>query len=197
MDIVFWILITICLVGSLASVDGTKIAVLGMKGAGKTRFYRFLQGKPYSEGEDLETIKEQYEGFTYTKTNGDEIRIRAGYDYGGSKEIAEHTNEQLIAESDTIFFIFDIHAYLKNKKYKEDTNARLHFVINTIGDKPLFVIGSHVDLLKGDHTVRNTRKELEKYIESNGYSDKIKQGNLVLVDLTDSAELKKVVDKLF
>ena len=196
MSVLIWVLIGLCLVGSLAAVQGKSIAVLGMKGAGKTRFYRFLQNKPYSEGEDLETIQEQYRGFTYTKENGDEIYIRAGYDYGGAKDIAEKTNEKLIAESDTVFFIFDIHAYFTDKQYKEDTNARLKFVIDNIDNKEFYVLASHVDLMK-DSTIQNSRKDFERYIAQQGYSNHIKQGNLALVNLTDAEGLKKVVDKLF
>lgn len=190
-------IITICLIGALTSVKGTKIAVLGMKGAGKTRFYRFLQGKEYAEGENLQTIAEQYDGFVYKKADGTEIKIRSGYDYAGGKEVAERTNEKLIAESDTIFFIFDLYKYFKVDEYKNDTNNRLNFVIKKIDNKNLYVLGTHIDMIKSDSQLKKSKKELENYIEQNGYYEKIKQGNLALVDMTNSDELKKVVDKLF
>ena len=47
-------------------VKGKSLVVLGMKGAGKTRFYRFLQNKPYIESE---TEVEEYEEFVYRKKN--------------------------------------------------------------------------------------------------------------------------------
>ena len=64
-------------------VKGKRLAVLGMKGAGKTRFYRYLQNKPYIEGE---SGVDEYEEFEYKKQDGMTIYIRKGKDIGGSED---------------------------------------------------------------------------------------------------------------
>ena len=45
-------------------VNGKDLVVLGMKGAGKTRFYRYLQNKPFIESS---TAREEYEEFEFRK----------------------------------------------------------------------------------------------------------------------------------
>lgn len=178
-------------------LKGKKIAVLGMKGSGKTRFYRFLQNKPYSEKEDFETIKEQYEGFDYIKSDSTEIRIRGGWDYGGSKELATLTNERLIAESDIVFFLFDFFTYGTNPNYRDETNARLSFIRKSIGAKEFLLFGTHVDLFEKQSTVQVMKKEFEIYLNKSGFSPLIKTICFALIDMTDNQKLRLLIDKIF
>lgn len=186
--------ITLCLIGTLLPVQGKKIAVLGMKGAGKTMFNCFLQNKPYSE---LVTVDNKYESFDYVKSDGTKIHIRGGWDYGGSKDVAIASNEKLIAESDTIFFLFDFSEYIKNEDYKEETNSRLRFITTSVGDKELYVFGTHIDIVENYKLLNRSIEEFKTYLEKNGFTCKIKQGNLALLDMTNKEELKQVIDKLF
>lgn len=198
MSITLWIIAFFVgiLIGGLTSVTGKHIAVLGMQGAGKTRFYRFLQGKEYIEGDSSETIQEKYEGFDYIKSDGTTVHIKEGYDYGGSEEIALQTNEKLISENETIFFIFDFYKYITQETYKDKTNGRLNFIMKKIGDKQLYVIGTHTDLIKDSELFDRSKKAFEGYILAMGYDGKLEK-SFALINMTNQMELKKVVDKIF
>ena len=199
MSLIIWLICLTAgvLIAALVPVKGKKIVVLGMQGAGKTMFYRFLQGKRYVEGESAETVNEPYDGFDYTKSDGTKVHIRGGYDYGGSEKLAKEINERLVNENETIFFFFDFYEYNKNPSYKRKTNSRLNFIMKIIEDKQLYVIATHIDLIEDSTILKNSKKDFQGYLIEKGYSDKIPEGQFALVNMTDKKQLRKVVDKLF
>ena len=105
-------------------VQGKSLVVLGMKGAGKTRFYRFLQNKPFIEGE---SGIDEYEEFEYKKQDGKTIYIRKGKDIGGSEDYINQY-EDMIKKCDILVFCFDLNRYLSDSTYEKQVNARFDFV---------------------------------------------------------------------
>ena len=52
--------------------------------SGKTLWLCFLQNVKYEPGGTFD--KEPFPSFTFKKENGDSIKIKSGYDYGGQEE---------------------------------------------------------------------------------------------------------------
>ena len=86
-----------------------KLGILGMQGAGKTRFLSFLRNKIFIEGQ---TNRSGYEEFTYQLSNGKKIFIKSGVDIGGGTMYRVDYNK-IIDESDVILYFFDINNFIK------------------------------------------------------------------------------------
>lgn len=109
---------------NLFSKDENKLGIIGMQASGKTRFLSFLRDVEYVE---KNTSKEKYESFTYTTPSGKKILISEGTDIGGGNMYRE-MYENIISESDVIFYFFDIHKYLNDTQYMRECNSRFHSV---------------------------------------------------------------------
>lgn len=130
--------------------EGTKLGVLGMKGAGKTTYLAHLG---LVERNDGGTTVATYEG-RKVNVGHREMDIAAGKDIGGD-EFMNYYKSWLVGseKKDIIIFIFDGYRYLKSEDYRHDTDARLQFIYknykagnrNRKGYKNLVVIASHLD----------------------------------------------------
>lgn len=174
-------------------IKGKNLVVLGMKGSGKTRFYRFLQGKPYIEGE---TEQEEYGGFAYKKKDGETIFIKKGIDIGGGDCFVKDNYEDMIYNCDCLVFCFDMPLYLSNAEYEKDVNSRIDFVWRKFKDRKIdernFVtLASHTT--PGDKDSINKMKEKIKDKEFKNFC----RINFFPVDMTDEECLKNVVNKIF
>jgi GTPase SAR1 family protein len=197
-----WVLISI-LIGFLASmlgwryrkVKGKRLVVLGMKEAGKTRFYRFLQNKPYVEEE---TEVDNYEEFYYNKNNGETVLIKKGIDIGGSEDYVKPYYERMIAENDILIYCFDISRYLIDTAYMKQVNYRFEFISRKYKelekDKYNFVkLATHIDKTPNP---KEAVKKFDSMIEKKEYKTDFKR-NLFPVDVTNKQEMQKIVDKIF
>lgn len=176
-------------------VKGKQLVVLGMPRAGKTRFYRFLQNKPYEEGE---TGIEPYEEFEYKKTNGETIIIKKGEDIGGSEDYVKPYYEKMIMESDILVFCFDISKYMSDSNYEREVNARFDYIWRRFKDLKLkkenFVkLASHKDELKDP---RSFVKEFDQLLKRKPYFKDFKY-NFFTVDMTNKKDLEFVIKKIF
>ena len=165
-----------------------------MKQSGKTRFYRYLQGKPYVESE---TTVEPYEEFEYMKKNGDSIIIKKGKDIGGSEDFTDYY-ESMIKESDILVFCFDMSKYLKDSKYEKKANARFEFICKKNKElgrsKANFVkLATHMDQISNS---KNAIKEFNARIEKKYYKNDFKY-NMFPIDITNTKDLERVIDKIF
>lgn len=113
-------------------LDGNSIAVLGMKGSGKTTFLHNLSGGaiPLGEGTSLENYKE----FKIVIDNKKEIKIKSGEDIPGSDSFFG-MYEKLIKEKDITFFFFNAYEFLNNNEYKKKTKQRLYLIFTVISQK--------------------------------------------------------------
>ena len=197
-----WVLISI-LIGFLVSmlgwryrkVKGKRLVVLGMKEAGKTRFYRFLQNKPYVEEE---TEVDNYEEFYYNKNNGETVLIKKGIDIGGSEDYVKPYYERMIAENDILIYCFDISRYLIDTAYMKQVNYRFEFISRKYKelekDKYNFVkLATHIDKTPNP---KEAVKKFDSMIEKKEYKTDFKR-NLFPVDVTNKQEMQKIVDKIF
>ena len=180
--------------------QGQRLAVLGMKDAGKTRFYRFLQGKEYIEGLDNETEQDDIESFTYSCSNGSKIKIQKGYDYGGGRDLIKTHYEDLLKDSDIVVFVFDMHKFLYDMEYQKETNS-IASLINDVNYKNYNIvkIASHKDefVLSKPSDKKQIYTEFSNVIKTKKYWNSIMEYNLFFADMRNNNELKIIADKIF
>ena len=175
-------------------VQGKSLVVLGMKGAGKTRFYRFLQNKPFIEGE---SGIDEYEEFEYKKQDGKTIYIRKGKDIGGSEDYINQY-EDMIKKCDILVFCFDLNRYLSDSTYEKQVNARFDFVCRKFKElkrsKGNFVkIASHMDEINDP---KNAIKQFDSLLKKKSYYKEFRY-NFCPVDMTNRKDLEKIENKIF
>ena len=176
-------------------VKGKRLAVLGMKGAGKTRFYRFLQKRPYIEEE---TAIDDYEEFEYKTNDGKTIIIEKGKDIGGSEDYVRPLYENIIKDCDILVFCFDLKRYLSDSTYEKQVNVRFEFVCRKFKElkrsKGNFVkIASHIDEIKDP---KNAIKQFHSLLKKKSYYKEFIY-NFFPVDTTNSKNLEQIVNKIF
>ncbi len=66
------------------SKKAKELIVFGPSSSGKTLWLCFLQNVKYEPWGTFD--KEPFPSFTFKKENGDSIKIKSGYDYGGQEE---------------------------------------------------------------------------------------------------------------
>lgn len=180
--------------------QGQRLAVLGMKDAGKTRFYRFLQGKEYIEGLDNETEQDDIESFTYSCSNGSKIKIQKGYDYGGGRDLIKTHYEDLLKASDIVVFVFDLHKFLNDLEYQKETNS-IASLINEMNYKKCNIvkIASHKD--EFDLSKQKIKSifidDFKNAIQGKKYWDAILDFNFFFADMRNNDELRTIADKIF
>lgn len=98
------------------------IAVLGLKGAGKTTLWNYLQGK---RGETNVTMGEtEFDIFKIPNREGKDIWIKKGKDIGGGLELVKKYYKELIEKDTYIYFLIRAND-LKDKALMEDAYRRL------------------------------------------------------------------------
>lgn len=181
--------------------EGKTLGVLGMTGAGKSRF---LSNLGLFEFKDEGTTISDYNA--HKLTVGDRtLEIQQGQDVGGDVDIEEFYNEW-VGIKDITVFIFDGGRFINNKEYQSNVKARL-FAIDKIARKKfgegsdfknIVVIVSHADLYKQGK--EEDRKELlEKVaniIQDKSYFALLKK-NCYAADLRNESEVKAIAEKIF
>lgn len=196
-------------VTKIKRLDGKKIAVLGMKGAGKTRLLCLLQNKAYVE---QETLIEHYDKFAYTKENGEKVEIMEGCDIGGGEDFIASDYWKKLANCDNMMFLFDIDEFLSNKNYQEQVCARLDFIYER-WQKPekTAVFATHMDRYFEERNLtasistlwsasfRKTAKALDKsvweVIKGKRYESLFKT-NFFVVNMLEEQNMKSIIDKI-
>lgn len=178
----------------LTKLPGKKIAILGMKGAGKTRLLNFLQQKPYVE---YGTMEDAYSEFIYTKQDGSQIKIHKGIDIGGEERHIPEYYKKWLEESDrSIIFVFDLYQYNNDEQYRDNTNARFDYINRYFKgekDKDICVLSSHIDLFGKD--AQKAVNKFKEYIEKKEYANLILR-NYSPVNMTDDEMLRKIEDQI-
>lgn len=173
---------------STEATEGTKLGVIGMKGAGKTTYLSHLG----LVSDDGGTSVTPYEG-KKTKVPGcREMYIAAGEDIGGEDEFMRFYEPWLVGKKkkDIILFIFDGYRYLNNKKYRNNAISRLRFIhekykqgnIDTKEYKNIVLVASHFDEYDKNKSVDDMRKEILEITGKQDFLDMFKN-NFFAVDL--------------
>ncbi|RKS53790.1 hypothetical protein BC962_2046 [Gillisia mitskevichiae] len=175
--------------------EKNKLGILGMQGAGKTRFLSYLRNIPFV---DKETEIQTYSPFTY-KSHGKVIQIDSGEDIGGGN-LYRDEYDRIIKKSNVIFYFFDISKYLNDPiqegiSYRRASNSRIEHInsIDKFSKKNILIVGTHFDLCKNNQ--KEVRSEFLKLNENKSYYSILKQ--IELIDLTHNDQLKNFTKKVF
>lgn len=176
----------------LKALKGKRIVVLGMRGAGKTAFYRYLQGKP-ANPQYTESGNDPYESFTYTKKSGEEIKICEGTDIGGGNDFKPYYKE-MVEKSDSIIFIVDLAEYSKDEEVRREVRSRLEGILHfATEEKELLLLLSHSD--QCGMKLESCKDAFKKDIENKGYSKWL--NNYAAVNLLDHKQLGEIEKQIF
>lgn len=135
----------------LTKLEGSSIAVLGMKGSGKTTFLHNISDGEIAIGEGTSINK--YKSF-YVKFGDDKtMKIYSGDDIPGGDDFVR-SYEEMILKSYICFFVFNAYLYLNNEKYRKETNMRMFHIYDKIQkknpdvmNKKYAIIATHLDKL--------------------------------------------------
>lgn len=172
-------------------LKGKSIAILGMKGAGKTQMLANMRNMPYSEY--TATLNpEKYDSFTIHLGNRD-VRIAPGKDIAGGEEWIKPYYKEMIEKNDIVFFLFSATKYLNESTYNYDVRARLDFINEHIKEKEPVIFATFADKLKDGEEAFH---KIMASISGKGYEALFKD-NFVLLDTRDKKELMKHLNKIF
>lgn len=177
-----------------APLKKNKIAVLGMKGAGKTTFYNILQGKHIST---TPTFEDDIDPFV-SNINGRVVHFDKCKDIGGGKDHVRNWYSELINRNEVVFFFFDVYKFLNDSLYQQETMTIMDFVYETIkgaGDKETAMILTHLDSFPKSK-FHEILPKVQKAIGNKEYQALFKR-NVFCVDITREKEVKKIMEKLF
>ena len=169
-----------------------KIAVLGLQGAGKTTFQNYFREVQYTGSTPPEgDIYENPNEFKVPNTSK-RIVLQEGRDVSGSNEAIRNTYPEVINESDTIFYLFDVDKFFENEEYKGETKALLFFILSRKKKQKIILLASHADLLarKSSKTNSQFREDLYESLIELTEGKKVK--GPFLLNLLDSNDLEKM-----
>lgn len=175
-------------------MSGVKIGILGTKGSGKTRLYRFLEGKPY---EEKQTPEEEYKGFKYIKKDGTSVRIAKGVDIGGGKDYRRRHMHKFLEEKDSIIYIINLEEFLNNENMRRDVKDDIEYIYSHKEENMhVCTLLSHIDKFVGQKCQNEALETFKKYMENKKYSNLI-FANYAVVNIEDEEQLKNIENKLF
>lgn len=189
--------------GVSALVSGKRVAVLGMKGAGKTQFYATLRQQPYTAY--MPTGIQPYPQFE-GKFDGGSFILLAGSDIGGGEVYVVSKYLEKIRQSDLVVFIFNARDYLTNPNYAREVRARIDFIWKELmakykqNDKAACahaaVIASGLDLLPAPKAASASATIIAS-VQNKPYK-KLFEGNFAVLNLRRAdAPFKNFVLKIF
>ncbi len=136
------------------SFYGKRIAMLGLKAAGKSQFLKSLGCKEANPG--VRSQKEKYNWFKVSYPDK-VVYIKAGYDIGGGLEIFKQSFNKRIKDSDWVFFIIDIDKYLNDgideeshESYQYQVNERLDYINKNVSNRyfdKIAIVLTHADMM--------------------------------------------------
>lgn len=187
------------LAGFWDNPEKNKLGILGMQQAGKTRFLRFLQNKPFIEGS---TGRDSYEQFEYKLSNGKVVTVMPGKDIGGGVLYWGGYND-IIDNTDLIIFFFDIDRYLRNELdsdkilYQRSCNGRFEHIFSKTknSNKPVIVIATHKDKCSFPESVMKRKFDELIQKENKAYKEILK--DIQYVDLTNKIEIQNISNLIF
>lgn len=150
--IVLGTLAEVLIVAIIAALDGpdTKtvdIAILGLKGCGKTTMWELLQNHNPTKGGYNPSSRDRIESFKVKGLDGREVLISTTYDNGGGDVYVDQYNE-VIKAGTMVYFLVDL---TRMESQKREINARLRKIGTIFKDKRIEnasgfqIVATHLD----------------------------------------------------
>ena len=182
------------------STEGTKLGVIGMKGAGKTTYLSNLGLVKMDDGTSVTDYKGKIVDVGHRV-----MEIAAGEDIGGEDELFMRYYEPWLCgedKKDIILFIFDGCRYLNDAEYRDNVISRLRFIhikykegnSDTKEYKNIVLIASHLD--KYDKSADDMCQEILKITGKKDFWE-IFKNNFFAVDMSKSDMISDINLKIF
>jgi len=132
---------------------GKRIALLGLKQAGKSQFLKSLGCSDARPG--IESQQDSYRWFkvSFPKKS---IYVKAGYDISGGLDYFKESFAKQIKNSDYVLFVIDVNKYFNgndvesNKSYRQHVAERLDYINSNVSNKfanKFAIILTHADFM--------------------------------------------------
>lgn len=186
------------------------IVVIGTQGVGKTILNKTIRGLEYNKLIDDGTGKKLLPKVLFP-IGDKQIRIKQGWDYGGSESFRYHYNK-MIKRKTVIILVFN------TEKYMNDTEERDHVLGRIVGLmekridlKDVYIIGSYYDKIRDlyrrndikSHLLEDMKKENEEIIIDDDHIRIMSFGRDEMIDkdrnvfVTDFTEIENFKIDLF
>lgn len=186
------LLTTIIIIGKPKRVEGGKIAILGMQGAGKTQFLANIRGLAYSKY-DATVGNNNIDSFKIQLGNRI-VKIKKANDIGGGEELIKNYYKDLMSNSDIIFFFFNSYEYINEIKYRNDTQARLEFVNRYRGGKATVIFATFADKFRNKSNRKDAYSKIFESVQSKDYAEIFKY-NFFVLDMRERDKLMELLNK--
>ncbi len=177
---------------------GKTIAVLGMKGVGKTLFLANISNKDYKDC--AATIgSEDYKGF-YLSIGGHIFFIKGGKDIGGGEEYIRDYYEEMIKNSEIVFFLFNAYKYLNEKDYRDQTQARFEFIYrhSQESNTNVIILATFADKFSSVQKRNDAYTSIKNSVSEKSYQKLLIDTRFFLLDMRDKVYLfNKILTKIF
>ncbi len=180
------------------SKDAKELIVLGPPSSGKTLWLCFLRNVKYEPGGTFD--KEPFPSFTFKKKNGDSIKIKSGYDYGGQEEnIKAYYKDAICTDAPkAVMFFFSMYSYLNDDSYKRDVIIRLGFIENKfrsqLDKNTFYLIITYADKVPD---FKNQAKEItNKLKQAYKLTDLLSKANIMVINATNKSHLENLKNKM-
>lgn len=180
------------------SKKAKELIVFGPPSSGKTLWLCFLRNVKYEPGGTFD--KEPFPSFTFKKKNGDSIKIKSGYDYGGQEENIKAYYEEAICTDapKAVMFFFSMYSYLNDDSYKRDVIARLGFIENKFRSQleknTFYLIITYADKVPD---FKNQAKEItNKLKQAYKLTDLLSKANIMVINATNKSHLENLKNKM-
>ena len=164
------------------------IVILGQKESGKTTLFNWLRYNKFVPGYS-QTSTDEYDEFEYKGQ-----KIAKGQDIGGG-EMFFYDYENKIAGCDICVFVFDLHKFLNDQYYRQETWVRADFINRKCCEKnkTRYTIGTHLDLTSFQNDYDGARaRVLDVSAHKTKFIDVFKS-NFVVADLTNQTGFETCV----
>ena len=167
-----------------------QLGVLGMQGAGKTRFWCHVRGTDYIEQQT------HYDELPVFDVDGLIFHF-SGEDIGGGKSHFKEFYKKTIKKSDFNMFLFDVREYFENKCYRDETNGRLEVLWKNklFTKKPYAIVGTHVDMCNYSKE-NDIRIKVINTIDGKEYQRLLMKKLFYVVDMREKEKALKILTEL-
>ena len=162
-------------------LSNKKTLITGPLSSGKTTFLQYIAKEKIPDGPSGAPRKYEVEN----NAMFDEVT-----DFSGAEAWLKSKFNDDIKEHDYILFFFDISEYIKDTKYRADSNARIDMIHrNSTSSQKVLIVGTHVDKLHG-----NYQAEIEKFFAGKPYQSVLNR--VVYIDTTKKECVETIINEL-
>lgn len=157
-----------------------KTLITGPLSSGKTTFLQYISKEKIPDGPSGAPRSYKVENAIF-----DEVT-----DFSGAEAWLKSKFNDYIKEHDYILFFFDISEYIKDIKYRADSNARIDMIHrNSTSSQTVLIVGTHVDKLHG-----NYQAEIENLFAGKPYQSVLNR--VVYIDTTKKECVETILNEL-